>query len=129
MLNTFHAQLEQPIGENLHESDNDGALEILELAVNKIESVQKLVGSKVVEEINNNLEDQEKLKKILEKHETKLESPKKHPNDPDDWSDYDSEGCPTVPFVFSGMTGRLGNVMSTYANMIAFHWRLGYKGG
>ena len=25
------------------------------------------------------------------------------------------------------MTGQLGNVMSTYANMIAIQWRLGFK--
>jgi len=40
---------------------------------------------------------------------------------------YDAAGCPVVPLVFSGMTGQLGNVMSTYANMIAIQWRLGFK--
>ena len=42
-------------------------------------------------------------------------------------SDYDSRGCPLVPVAFSGMTGRLGNIISTYANFIALEYRLGHK--
>ena len=41
--------------------------------------------------------------------------------------DYDSSGCPIVPMAFSGMTGRLGNVMCTYSNFIALKWKLGFK--
>ena len=41
--------------------------------------------------------------------------------------DYDERGCPRVPISFSGMTGRLGNMMSTYVNMIGLQYRLGYK--
>ena len=48
-------------------------------------------------------------------------------SDLDKPEDYDSSGCPVVPFAFSGMTGRLGNVMSTYINFIALQWKLGYK--
>ena len=40
---------------------------------------------------------------------------------------YDSRGCPLVPVSFSGMTGRLGNIISTYVNFIALEYRLGYK--
>ena len=42
-------------------------------------------------------------------------------------SDYDPSGCPAVPVSFSAMTGRLGNMVSTYTNFIALQWRLGYK--
>ena len=45
----------------------------------------------------------------------------------DNPEEYDSSGCPVVPFAFSGMTGRLGNAMSTYVNFIALQWKLGYK--
>ena len=52
-------------------------------------------------------------------------------NDPEDNlgtpGDYDSRGCPLVPVAFSGMTGRLGNIISTYANFIALEYRLGHK--
>ena len=43
--------------------------------------------------------------------------------------DYDERGCPRpqVPISFSGMTGRLGNLMSTYVNMIALQYKLGFK--
>ena len=41
--------------------------------------------------------------------------------------DYDASGCPAVPVSFSAMTGRLGNMISTYTNFIALQWRLGYK--
>ena len=41
--------------------------------------------------------------------------------------DYDSRGCPLVPVAFSGMTGRLGNIISTYANFIALEYRIGHK--
>ena len=41
--------------------------------------------------------------------------------------DYDEAGCPRVPISFSGMTGRLGNMISTYVNFIALQWKLGYK--
>ena len=41
--------------------------------------------------------------------------------------DYDEAGCPRVPISFSGMTGRLGNIISTYVNFIALQWKLGYK--
>ena len=41
--------------------------------------------------------------------------------------EYDDEGCPTVPTSFSGMTGRLGNIMSTYVNFIGLQYKLGYK--
>lgn len=47
--------------------------------------------------------------------------------DLDNPEEYDSGGCPVVPFAFSGMTGRLGNTMSTYVNFIALQWKLGYK--
>ena len=40
---------------------------------------------------------------------------------------YDERGCPKVPISFSGMTGRLGNIMSTYVNFIALEYKLGYK--
>ena len=42
-------------------------------------------------------------------------------------ADYDESGCPRVPISFSGMTGRLGNIISTYVNFIALEWKLGYK--
>ena len=42
-------------------------------------------------------------------------------------ADYDESGCPRVPISFSGMTGRLGNIISTYVNFIALQWKLGYK--
>ena len=41
--------------------------------------------------------------------------------------DYDHRGCPRVPISFSGMTGRLGNVISTYVNFIALQYKLGYR--
>ena len=41
--------------------------------------------------------------------------------------EYDSYGCPIVPIAFSGMTGRLGNVMCVYSNFIALQWKLGFK--
>ena len=41
--------------------------------------------------------------------------------------DHDEAGCPRVPISFSGMTGRLGNMISTYVNFIALQWKLGYK--
>ena len=41
--------------------------------------------------------------------------------------DYDERGCPRVPISFSGMTGRLGNIISTYVNFIALEYKLGYK--
>ena len=41
--------------------------------------------------------------------------------------DYDHRGCPRVPISFSGMTGRLGNLISTYVNFIALQYKLGYK--
>ena len=41
--------------------------------------------------------------------------------------DYDHRGCPRVPISFSGMTGRLGNLISTYVNLIALQYKLGYK--
>ena len=41
--------------------------------------------------------------------------------------DYDEAGYPRVPISFSGMTGRLGNIISTYVNFIALQWKLGYK--
>ena len=41
--------------------------------------------------------------------------------------DYDQRGCPRVPISFSGMTGRLGNVISTYVNFIALQYKLGYR--
>ena len=41
--------------------------------------------------------------------------------------DYDADGCPIVPISFSGMTGRLGNIISTYVNFIALQYKLGYK--
>ena len=42
---------------------------------------------------------------------------------------YDLRGCPApgVATAYSGMTGRLGNIMSTYANLLALQYRLGYK--
>ena len=42
-------------------------------------------------------------------------------------ADYDEAGCPRVPISFSAMTGRLGNIISTYVNFIALQWKLGYK--
>ena len=42
-------------------------------------------------------------------------------------ADYDETGCPRVPISFSAMTGRLGNIISTYVNFIALQWKLGYK--
>ena len=42
-------------------------------------------------------------------------------------ADYDEAGCPRVPIAFSGMTGRLGNMISTYVNFIALQWKLGYR--
>ena len=42
-------------------------------------------------------------------------------------ADYDQSGCPRVPISFSAMTGRLGNIISTYVNFIALEWKLGYK--
>ena len=42
-------------------------------------------------------------------------------------ADYDEAGCPRVPIAFSGMTGRLGNMVSTYVNFIALQWKLGYR--
>ena len=41
--------------------------------------------------------------------------------------DYDQRGCPRVPVSFSGMTGRLGNIICTYVNFIALEYKLGYK--
>ena len=41
--------------------------------------------------------------------------------------DYDKRGCPRVPISFSGMTGRLGNMISTYVNMIALQYKVGHK--
>ena len=41
--------------------------------------------------------------------------------------DYDQRGCPRVPISFSGMTGRLGNIICTYVNFIALEYKLGYK--
>ena len=41
--------------------------------------------------------------------------------------DYDSSGCPTVPIAFSGMMGRLGNVMCVYSNFITLQWKLEFK--
>jgi len=41
--------------------------------------------------------------------------------------EYDSSGCPIVPIAFSGMMGRLGNVMCVYSNFIALQWKLGFK--
>jgi len=41
--------------------------------------------------------------------------------------DYDHKGCPIVPIAFSGMTGRLGNIISTYVNFIALQYKVGYK--
>ena len=41
--------------------------------------------------------------------------------------DYDEAGCPLVPISFSAMTGRLGNMISTYVNFIALQWKLGYR--
>jgi len=41
--------------------------------------------------------------------------------------EYDSSGCPIVPIAFSGMMGRLGNVMCVYSNFIAIQWKLGFK--
>ena len=40
---------------------------------------------------------------------------------------YDENGCPIVPISYSGMTGRLGNIISTYVNFIALEYKLGYK--
>ena len=40
---------------------------------------------------------------------------------------YDERGCPTVPVAISSLTGRLGNIISTYVNFIALEYKLGYK--
>ena len=62
---------------------------------------------------------------------TLSDSDQDNPEDPDDnlvmAGDYDSRGCPLLPVAFSGMTGRLGNIISTYANFIALEYRLGHK--
>jgi len=42
-------------------------------------------------------------------------------------SHYTHFGCPTLPIAFAGMTGRLGNIISNYANFIALQWTKGYK--
>ena len=61
----------------------------------------------------------------LELHDSKVEptslSNIYHPHH------YDKSGCPVVPIAYSEMTGRLGNVMSTYANFIAIQRKLGLK--
>ena len=40
---------------------------------------------------------------------------------------YDSAGCPVAPVAFSGMTGRLGNIITTYVHFIALQYRLGFQ--
>ena len=40
---------------------------------------------------------------------------------------YDSAGCPVSPVAFSGMTGRLGNIITTYVHFIALQYRLGFQ--
>ena len=100
------------------------------------------------------------MDEVLSDTETRSEEEEEVSFDP--LSDYDEAGCPKVPFVFSGMTGkiilhilnynanentkkgnifvlintkvnccyftgRLGNIMSTYANLVALKIRLGFK--
>ena len=88
--------------------DNDEAFNKLEYGDIDIEAFAKPDHKEIKDEIQQQPADEV---------ETDLDNPE----------EYDSYGCPVVPFAFSGMTGRLGNVMSTYINFIALQWKLGYK--
>ena len=78
------------------------------------------------EDMSKHIETIERPNKINENQVEAVKDDKINDN-LDNPEEYDSFGCPVVPFAFSGMTGRLGNSMSTYVNFIALQWKLGYK--